>query len=280
MEISIVIPIYKITKNAIAHLPLTIELLRGKYKKFELLFIIDNIGIDKQLQELIILRDKFPEVQIHQLNKNYGQHFATLCGFYLAKGDFIISLDEDMISQIDVIWQTDAYKKTDVFYFYFDKSLMYQSSVRKLLSNIFKYAIHKILKLKNYSSFRILSKDFSNIILKEKYLFWNIDVMIFKHINNVGYAILPHQNYNDKDSSYNLFKLIKFAYEIICEKHVIVANILLLFCPFLIFNLFCRKIFLSLILYFICVLVCSFYFKIKKKNTATTQEKIIQALQK
>lgn len=171
MEISIVVPIYNVTKHAVKHLPLIIESLAYKYKDFELLFMVDNLHINIEIENLIQLSKNYKQINIHFLNKNYGQHFATLCGYYLAKGDFIMCIDEDMSKYIVEVCNTNEYKNVEVFYFYYNKNDMYKSSVRKIFSNTYKSVINKMVNLKKHSTFRIISKDLRNKLLIDKHIF-------------------------------------------------------------------------------------------------------------
>jgi hypothetical protein len=58
--------------------------------------------------------------------------YNIMCGYYLAKGDFIACIDEDMSEYVLEICKTNSYKNTDVFYFYYDKNQMYNSPVQKV----------------------------------------------------------------------------------------------------------------------------------------------------
>ena len=279
MEISIVVPVYNITKNAIKHLPFVIKSLRSKYKDFELLFIIDTVVVNKQIQELVSFREKYAEINIIFLHKNYGQHFATLCGYYLAKGDFIACIDEDMTEHLIEISKTDEYRNFDVFYFYYNKNEMYKSSLRKLLSYTYLNIINKIVNLKKHSTFRIISKELRNRMLLEKHIFWNLDVMIFNNTKNIGSTSLYLSNISDKDTVYNYKKLSKMAFEIAYEHNTILMNILFALMPAFLFFLVFINFSVASILFILLFILLQGAFSLKRKNTDSTQNKILKALQ-
>jgi len=278
MEISIVIPIYNTAKNAIRSLDEVIPALRGKYKDFELLFVIDNTGVEKEIQALTLCKNKFSEIKIYQLNKNYGQHFATLCGYYLAKGDFIVCVDEDMSANIVEVCKTDEYKKFDVFYFYYNKNDMYNSATRKVLSNSYKSIINKVVNLKQHSTFRVISNSLRNKILLDKHIFWNLDVMIFDNTNNIGSTTLYLPDITDEDTGYDYIKLSKIAFEIAYEHNAILMNILFALLPSILFFLVVKSWFVTILFFIVLVIISSAIFRFSRLQTDDTAHKISAAI--
>lgn len=278
MELSIVIPVYRSAKNAFVHLPLIIDTLRGKYKNFEVIFIIDYPKVNHQLQAFIDLCEKYKEVKIQLLNKNYGQHFATLCGYYIAKGNFIACVDEDMSAYIVEICKTDAYKNFDVFYFYYDKNKMYNSSVRKFFSILYKYLIRKIVNLKKHSTFRVISKELRDKMLIDKHYYWNLDVMTFDNTNKISGITIQDCTITDDNTTYNYKKLLKIAFEIAYENNPIFMNMLFSIVPALLFYFITKNIISTSFFYLLLIVTFSWLFNfIKKKNSSTTK-KILAAL--
>jgi glycosyltransferase involved in cell wall biosynthesis len=58
--------------------------------------IIDDCSPDDTWETLKKLKSKFSALKIARLLKNSGQHNAILCGFSLAQGDIIITMDDDL----------------------------------------------------------------------------------------------------------------------------------------------------------------------------------------
>jgi undecaprenyl-phosphate 4-deoxy-4-formamido-L-arabinose transferase len=278
MELSVVVPVYRSAKNAVAHLPQIVDALRHKYRKFEVLFIIDYHDMNSEMDSFIFLCEKYSEIKIHALNKNYGQHFATLCGYYLAKGDFIACVDEDMSAYLLEICKTNNYKNFDVFYFYYNKNEMYNSPIRKFFSILYKLIISKMVNLGKHSTFRIISKQLRDKILIEKHYYWNLDVMIFDNTKNVGGITILNCSITDEDSNYNYKKLLKIAFEIAYEHNTILMNILLAILPALSFFIVLKDVKISILFYATLVLISSGFYKIIKLKTKTTTEKINTAL--
>jgi len=59
--------------------------------------ILVNDGSTDAVWEIIsMLARETPEIVAINLLKNYGQHNANLCGFRQARGDYIITMDDDL----------------------------------------------------------------------------------------------------------------------------------------------------------------------------------------
>jgi len=92
--ISLVIPVY----NEEANLPHLVERLRSVMQKmgksYEIIFVDDG----SRDNTLSILKSflTHPEIRVVELTRNYGQHAAIFSGFYLVKGDIVITLDADL----------------------------------------------------------------------------------------------------------------------------------------------------------------------------------------
>lgn len=278
MELSIVIPVFHSAKNALRHLPDVLSTLQGKFQEFEIIFIIDNDDVNDELKALLSLKERYDEVKIYQLNKNHGQHFATLSGYYFAKGDFIMSIDEDMTEYISVICTTDAYKKSDAMYFFYDKDKMYNSNTRKILSNVYKNLIYKIVNLKKHSTFRSISKPLRDKMLQNKHIFWNVDVMIFNNTDDIGSYEVRQCTITDHYSGYNYKKLFQFAFEIAYEHNTIFMNMLLAIIPTAIYYIINQDILRTAIVYLFTALVITTFFNTMKFFSPDTDNKILNAL--
>lgn len=64
-------------------------------RPFELL-LVDDSSRDHSYEIMKKLREQDPRVKIFQMARNFGQHPALLCGFHYVKGDFVITMDDDL----------------------------------------------------------------------------------------------------------------------------------------------------------------------------------------
>lgn len=65
------------------------------HEEFELI-LVDDSSRDSSFQVMQKLRRLDRRVRIIQMARNFGQHPALLCGFHYVKGDFVITMDDDL----------------------------------------------------------------------------------------------------------------------------------------------------------------------------------------
>jgi len=95
-KISVVVPVY----NSMESLPILTErlqqVLTTMNREYEVVFI-DDRSRDNSWQVVKGLRDRYGSfIKIARLLVNSGQHNAILCGMYLATGDIVITMDDDL----------------------------------------------------------------------------------------------------------------------------------------------------------------------------------------
>ena len=93
--VSIVIPAYRSRDS----LPILIErietVLSGIGRRFEVV-VVDDCSPDDTWEVLKRLKEGHASLRIVRLMRNSGQHNAILCGFSLARGDVIVTMDDDL----------------------------------------------------------------------------------------------------------------------------------------------------------------------------------------
>src|SRR5215472_3760784 len=93
--ISVVIPAYKSSDS----LPLLMRKLDAVLNRtgqpFEII-VVDDSSPDDTWECLKILKQVYPQLKIIRLLRNTGQHNALLCGFSLAKGSIVVTMDDDL----------------------------------------------------------------------------------------------------------------------------------------------------------------------------------------
>lgn len=95
-SVSFVIPVFRSSESALNELVERIVTVGNSLGvQFEIIFIEDDGG-GKSWQALVRLTEKYPQICIIRLARNFGQHNALMCGFAHAKGDVIITLDDDL----------------------------------------------------------------------------------------------------------------------------------------------------------------------------------------
>lgn len=94
---SVVIPVYNSTKSLeILYLKICAIFEEIEDASFEVIMINDGSPNKDTWPILVELHNKYENLSSIDLIKNYGKHSAVLCGFHLAKGNYVVTLDDDL----------------------------------------------------------------------------------------------------------------------------------------------------------------------------------------
>ncbi len=97
--LSIIIPVYNEEKNISPLLERLLPIV--KQHNYEILFI--NDGSTDSTTEEILKHTKNNSVKYIEFNRNFGHQMALSCGYSMAKGDTVISMDADLQDPPEVI---------------------------------------------------------------------------------------------------------------------------------------------------------------------------------
>lgn len=211
---SVVVPVYNSQK--------TLQELYDRVKNvfdtvikepFELV-LVDDSSKDQSFKEMEKLRLMDKRVKIIQLSRNYGQHCALLCGFHYAKGDFIITMDDDLQHppeeitkliqglnedpELDVVigkYMTKKHGPIRNFGTYL---------ANKVSSHIFKKDPHLQL-----TSFRIMKRFVVQGILERQVNFPRIGHLLLLVSNRIGNVVVEHDSRKYGKSGYTFKRLVK-----------------------------------------------------------------------
>lgn len=227
MELSIIIPVYNGEKT-ITELTKQINFELKDYS-FEIIFVYD-CGPNKSWEVINKLKVQYPKIirGIH-LSRNFGQHNAIICGIESAKGDFIITMDEDLQhlpSDIPKLIEKQKENDFDVVYGKYDE--LQHSGFRNLTS----IAMKKLLKISlpdlhpDYTAFRIIK----NNIAKELTLMHNSYTFLDGYISwittDIGVTKVNHNERVAGTSSYTVKKLIEHSINIFVTFSILPIRIL------------------------------------------------------
>jgi glycosyltransferase involved in cell wall biosynthesis len=94
-KISVVIPVYRSRES----LPILLERLERELRTigrpYEVV-LVDDCSPDDTWTVLKKLKEERPWLKIARLLRNSGQHNAILCGFTIADGDVVVTMDDDL----------------------------------------------------------------------------------------------------------------------------------------------------------------------------------------
>jgi undecaprenyl-phosphate 4-deoxy-4-formamido-L-arabinose transferase len=208
LEISFVVPIYNGARmvEALCARLAPVGCTFGTYE----IILVDDGSRDDSCAVIRQLQQRMPEVCLVQLSRNFGQHNATLAGLAQARGDLIITLDQDLQHPPEEI--SSLVEKInegfDVVYGLPNKRP--HSLFRNLTSDFSKWLSRKILAtaLKgNFSSFRAIRSWVVAEVVQYNTSYIYLDGFISWTTANVGGVTVQNPK-SEFESQYTFFKLI------------------------------------------------------------------------
>ncbi|MFA5094866.1 MAG: glycosyltransferase family 2 protein [Candidatus Omnitrophota bacterium] len=114
--ISIIIPVYNENENLPILLEKIFRVLPELGDNTEIL-LVDDGSTDTSLETMKKLKGTYPQVRIIYLSKNCGQSAAFDCGFRMARGETIVTLDADLQNDpADIPKLLEKLKSCDMVY--------------------------------------------------------------------------------------------------------------------------------------------------------------------
>lgn len=182
---------------------------------FEIIFVDDN-SKDNSWNILQTIKTENPNnsITLIKLIENFGQHKATLCGIDFSKGEYIITIDDDLQTPPEEIKKLIGKQKgnpeIDLIYgFYTHKA---HSKLRNIGSKIIN--TKKLFReaKKNGSSFRIFkSKLAEKLELAQYRNFVYIDELLLWSTGKVDFVDVVHQKRIYNKSGYSFPRLFSIG---------------------------------------------------------------------
>ncbi|MEJ2696164.1 MAG: glycosyltransferase, partial [Candidatus Sulfobium sp.] len=176
----------------------------------EIIFVDDASPNPKTWETLLDIQRSHRNVKIIQLSKNFGQQAATLCGIEVSKGDFIITMDDDLQQLPEDITELIKEQDHDVVIAQFEKRRHSRFvTITSRIKGWFEYKLIQKPKHIQMSSFRLIKRntidafDFSS----SPYPF--ISATLFSITNDIVGVTARHNREFEGKSNYNFIKRFK-----------------------------------------------------------------------
>lgn len=212
---SVVVPVYG-SANCLERLNESIrDFFEGKYS-YEIIYVND-CSMDESWDILKKLKQNNKEITIINFNKNFGQHAATMCGFKYAKGDYVITIDDDLEAHprdIEKLIQSQTKTNSDLVYGEYPK--LNQSFLRRTLTSLYKFLSKVEGKEKGKgSSFRLLKGTLAKKLSDNHKHFVFIDELCLWYTSKIDFIdIEPNKDYIHK-KRYSMFTLFSMTSNVI-----------------------------------------------------------------
>ncbi|HHH39414.1 MAG TPA: glycosyltransferase [Sedimenticola sp.] len=212
-HISVVVPVYR----AEATLQELYRRLTGSLAAidpdFELI-MVEDCGGDRSWEIIEQLADADPRVHGLRLARNYGQHNALLCGIRAARGEIIVTLDDDVQNPPEEIPKLldKLAQGFDVVYGTPDKEQ--HGLLRNIASRITKLALQSTMGAETaakVSAFRAFRSRLRNAFSGYRSPTVNIDVLLTWGTSRFAAVTVAHKPRFAGVSGYTLRKLVAHA---------------------------------------------------------------------
>lgn len=214
--ISIIIPVYNSEKTIERLCNEIILLMQTMKQEYEMILVDDN-SVDRSLERIKELC-KSPRITGISLKNNSGQQNALLCGLRHSKGDYIVTIDDDLQYQTEDILKlyNEIEKGYDVVYGV--PIIKEHGFIRNLGSRIKEWIFSMILgkpKDITITSFRIMRRALVEKIVKDQNSFVYLSAATFQNTKNVSNIKVVHKKRIYGNSNYSYFKLMKLTAHIL-----------------------------------------------------------------
>lgn len=207
--VSVVVPVYRSAstlKDLYRRIAATLD---AENIKFEMIFVEDCGGDDSwNVIEDIAAIDV--RVRGFQLSRNFGQHAATICGFTQSRGEWVVTMDDDL-EQIPEHLPKLIEKAKDGFYLvygiYAERN---HKAWRNISSSVARWLFNKAIPSLNYAytSYRVIRGDIARALSQFDSPFPFVDGYLSWLTGRYASVVVPHGTRLQGVSNYTLKKLI------------------------------------------------------------------------
>jgi len=209
--LSVVIPVYRSEAYLGDILRELIEFLSPRVK-FEMILV--NDGSPDNVQRMIDqLATNDQRIRGVTLGRNAGQHRAVLVGFTLARGDVVVTVDDDGQNPPEAVWAVaEALAERDLDVVYGGFQSVENTGIRKLASGVNRWLSSSMLQNRDriaLSNVRALRGDLARAMGAARTPYPYIDAMVFRMTQHIGQVSIAHRARGRGASTYTLSRLLR-----------------------------------------------------------------------
>ncbi len=221
MDISIVIPVYKSRDCVVELLRQLTEVLDAMGRQYEII-MVDDSSPDDSWTVITGLASDYPKLSAIRLMRNCGQAKAIFCGLAHARGDVVVTMDDDLQHRPDqlpkLLQVLESSPQVDCVCGYFPEKK--HAGYRNLGSRIIRWVNGKAFGLPrnlHWSSFRAMRKSLVGAILANRTQNPSISALVYGSTHRVVSIPVEHARRYAGRSNYTLAKQFRLALDNICN---------------------------------------------------------------
>ncbi len=194
-DYAVVVPVFENDALLLELANLLKETFQKLHKSYQLILVDDSKTHRSWKFVQQVYQQQTDIVTAIRLNRNYGQHNATLCGFQFVDASWVITIDDDLEilpDQIPVLIERQKETQADVVSGAFQRKK--RSWLLNQLNKLFVNSGEKIKKERSTkSSFRLIRKKFADRLLDFPHHFIFIDRVLMWYTQAIEYVEVEHQ---------------------------------------------------------------------------------------
>lgn len=213
MELSIIVPVYNsesIVEETVSHI---LRFLDKEGLEGEVLLINDG-SKDASWERIQGIAEQEERVVAIDLLQNYGQHTAVFCGIEMARGRYLVTLDDDLQNPPQEVRKlyNKAREGYDLVFGRFPQKQ--HASHRKFGTKVINYLNRKIFHKPDHiilSNFRIFTSEVANRVKGFKTYYPYIPGLLLLSAQRMANVETEHHPRKVGASNYNLWKIAKLV---------------------------------------------------------------------
>ncbi len=214
---SVVIPVYNSEDLVGTTVEKVIEVLAGEALSYEVILVNDG-SRDGSWDVIADLAQRLPHVVALNLLRNYGQHSANMAGLREARGDYVITMDDDGQNPADqtLVLIDEAMTGRDVVFGAFERKQA--AGYRRLGSKAIGMINRRVFgqpKDLLVSNFRILRRDVVDRICASRTAHPYITGQALLYSSNRSNVTVLHEQRAVGDSHYSMIRILRLVLTIL-----------------------------------------------------------------
>lgn len=209
VKLSVVIPVYRSQQTLPELHRRIVAALDPVEPAFEVI-LVEDCGGDDSWSVIQSLAANDARVRGIKLSRNFGQHAATICGISNARGDWVLTLDDDLEQppeQIALLIEKAREGYAVVYGIYGERThSLWRNVTSELARKLFALAIPSLNR--EYTSFRLLAKGVASRLVDFDSPFPFIDGYLSWLTNSYATVVVRHDQRAHNASNYTLRKLL------------------------------------------------------------------------
>lgn len=213
VDVSVVIPVYRSESSLRPLVARLLLVLEATGRSHEIILVEDG-GADDSWRILGELQARHPDrITAIQLMRNYGQHNALMCGFHNARGELIVTMDDDLQNPPEEVPKLLDRLRSGDFDLVYGRYVSKKHSVWRNAGSLLVNAFYRTVfgSPIQVSSFRAIRRPLLTTILSYDLNFTFVDGLLAWNTQRIGQVEVEHLPRSAGRSGYDLKKLVLLA---------------------------------------------------------------------